>query len=291
MGGKVTDPGFGENPPPPGPIDPGGAPARSALDRYAALAHPRSVARDTIEIRGLPISCVVGVYPNERDVPQRLIVDVAMETSIEDAAVHERLRETVDYAAIAAQIRFLLESCRFRLVETAAHALAKLLLAEPALGERRAAVHALRLSLSKPDALGGRAVPTLTIERDAAWAQATIVRHPKKWGHVDTLHETRDAGIYRLNVAPGAAIPLHVHHVMQQSELVLGDGLLCQGRRAPMGSVFRWPKGAPHRYDNPSEHWQSILCVDTPRLSSTDELEVTGEPADVAPEPAWIEAE
>ena len=32
------------------------------------------------------------------------------------------------------------------------------------------------------------------------------------------MHETRDAGIYRLNIAPGASIPLHVHQVMRESE-------------------------------------------------------------------------
>lgn len=249
------------------------------------------MARDLIEIRGLSVSCVVGVYPHERDVPQRVLVDVSMETSIEDAAIHERLRETVDYAAIAAQITFVLESCRFRLVETAVHALAKLLLADPAPGESRAPLHALRISLTKPDALGRGAVPTLTIERDAAWARATIAREPKKWGTVDVVHETRDAGIYRLNVAPGAGIPLHVHRVMRESEMVLGDGLFCQARRAPAGSVFRWPHGAPHRYDNPTDRWQTILCVDAPRFSPDDEIEVTGEPADVAPERAWTEAE
>jgi FolB domain-containing protein len=249
------------------------------------------VARDVIELRGLQVSCVVGVYPHERDEPQKLLVDVSMETSIEDDAVHERLRETLDYAAVAAQITFLLQSCRFRLVETAAHVLAKLLLAEPAPGERRAAVHALRLSLTKPEALERRAVPTLTIERDAAWARATLVREPRRWGTVDIVHETRDAGIHRLDVAPGATIPLHLHRVTRESAMVLGDGLHCQGRRAPAGSVFRWPPGGPHRYDNPTDRWQTILCVHAPRVAPGDEIEVSGEPADVAPERAWPEAE
>lgn len=261
------------------------------VDSYAGEGHPSFVAHDLIEIRGLPVWCVVGVYAHERNVPQKLVVDVGMETSVEDAAVHERLRETLDYAAISAQIRFLLESCRFRLLETAAHALAKLLLAEPAPGERRAAVDSLRLSLTKPDALGGRGVPTLTIARDAAWARETFRSESKKWGHVDVVHETRDAGIYRLNVSPQGRIPLHVHTVMRESELVLGDGLLCQGRAAPAGSVFRWRHWAAHRYDNPTDRWQTVLCVDTPRFMPEDEIEVSGDPADVTPERAWAEVE
>jgi dihydroneopterin aldolase len=241
--------------------------------------------RDLIEIRGLDVDCVVGVYPRERDVPQRLRLDVALEVDTERAAVEERLRESIDYSATAAQIAFVLQSCRFRLVETAAHVLAKLLLAPPAPGERRVPVARVRLTLTKPDALGRHAVPSLTIEREAAWVRMACERKP--WGSVDVLHETRDAGLYRLNVAPGQGIPLHVHRVMRECELVLSEGLLCQGVPAPSGSVFRWPHDAPHRYDNPTDRWQTILCVDAPPFLPSDEIEVQGAPAPIAPEQAW----
>jgi hypothetical protein len=108
---------------------------------------------------------------------------------------------------------------------------------------------------------------------------------------VDVIHETRDAGIYRLNLAPRSGIPLHMHRVTRENEMLLGDGLTCQGRPAPAGSVFRWPEGALHRYDNPTDRWQTILCVDVPRFSADDEMEISGEPADVAPVQAWAEAE
>ena len=147
----------------------------------------------------------------------------------------------------------------------------------------------MRLRLVKPFALGATVEPALTIERERHWAQ--VAQEKKPFGLVDIIHETREAGIYRLNVAPGKRIPLHEHRVMRESEMVLGDGLFCQGRRAPAGSVFRWPHDAPHRYDNPTDRWQTILCVDAPRFFPDDEIEVSGEPADVAPERAWTEAE
>ena len=49
---------------------------------------------------------------------------------------------------------------------------------------------------------------------------------PPPGGTVDVIHETREAGIYRLNVAPGRSIPLHVHRRMQESEMVITAGLL-----------------------------------------------------------------
>jgi len=241
--------------------------------------------RDVVRLRGLRVDCIVGVYPHERDTPQPLVVDADMWTDTESAATTERLREAVDYEAIANQIAFLLTSCRFRLIETAAHVIAKTLLAPPAAGERRAAISRLRLCLEKPGALQGKATPSVEIERSQEWV--TMGNEIKPFGTVDVIHETKDAGIYRLNVAPGREIPLHVHEVMQEAELVLGDGLLCQDRPISRGTVHRWPKGAPHRYRNFTDVDQSILCVDTPPFIPGDEVVVEGEPASVRPVSAY----
>lgn len=238
---------------------------------------------DVIRIRDLEVDCVVGVYPHERDLAQPLRLDAMLWLDTEAAARREQIRLSADYAALAAQLTFLLRTCRFRMLETAAHALCKYLLAPPPPGERRAGLSRVRLTLEKPKALMGRAVPSLEIERDASWAE--IGHEDKPFGTVDVIHETRDAGIYRLNVAPGRGIPLHVHRVMQESEMVLGSGLLCQGRPVAAGTVHRWPHGAAHRYDNPSRRVQSILCVDSPRFMPEDEVAVEGEPARVQAEP------
>jgi dihydroneopterin aldolase len=147
-------------------------------------------------------------------------------------------------------------------------------LAAPAPGERRAPVAAVELSLGRIEGWRRVGAGSLAVVREAAWAQAARVVEIKPWGTVDVVHETRDAGIYRLNVAPGAGIPLHRHLVMEEREMVLGEGLLCQGVLAAAGSVRRWPKGAPHRYDNPTDRWQTILCVDTPRFLPHDEIQV-----------------
>ncbi len=228
---------------------------------------------DRIQVEGLKVECVVGVYPHERDSMQPLTVDLTLWLDTRTAAVKESLRASVDYAAIAGQVAFLLKSCRFRMLETAAHAVACYLLAPPALGERRAGITRVAVRLQKPNALKGMGVPSVTIERDASDVQ--IETEHSNFGIVDIIHETRDAGIYRLNVAPKATIPLHLHRVMQESELVLSDGLLCQGVAAAMGSVRRWPRDVAHRYDNPTDRYQTILCVDSPPFIPTDEVEIT----------------
>lgn len=235
--------------------------------------------RDVIAIEGLVVDCVVGVYPHERDTPQPLRLDLYLEVDTRTAAERERLRDSVDYAAITTQLSFLLGACRFHMLETAAHALARYLLMPPALGERRAQVEALRLRLTKPSALGGRAIPYLEICRDSS--DVTLQTEQSKFGRVDIVLETSEASIYRLNVAPGNAIPLHVHRQMRESELVLSDGLLCQGSPVAPGTIFHWPLHTAHRYDNPTTRFQTILCVDSPRFIPDDEIEVEGKPGDV----------
>jgi dihydroneopterin aldolase len=225
----------------------------------------------------MSIDCVVGVYPHERDTPQPLELDAELCLDTETAARRERLRFSVDYAAISAQLAFLLKSCRFRMLETAAHALCRYLLAPPPPGERRAQIARVRLRLSKPAALAWDAVASLEIERDASWAR--IAQEHKAFGTVDVIHETRDAGIYRLNVAPLRGIPLHHHRVMQEAEMVLSKGLLCQGKPVASGTVNRWPPGTAHCYHNPTRRHQTILCVDSPSFRPEDEVAVEGEPA------------
>lgn len=244
---------------------------------------------DVIAIRDLRVDCIVGVYPHERDTPQPLVLDIELFLDTEDAATSEHIARTVNYDLTAAQIVFLLQSCRFRLLETAAHALARYLLAPPAPGVRRAQVERVRIALRKPEALAGAAIPSLTIERTAEWA-GVYAQEEKTFGVVDIVHETKDAGIYRLNLRPGGVIPMHVHRVMHESEMVLGEGLLCQGAPVPAGAVRRWPHDAPHTYENPTREHQSILCVDSPRFIPEDEIEVEGPAAEVPIEPSWRRA-
>jgi dihydroneopterin aldolase len=99
----------------------------------------------------------------------------------------------------------------------------------------------------------------------------------KPWGHVDVIHETRACGIYRLRIAPGATIPAHEHRATDEAELVVGSGLLLQGRPVLPGTAHRWPRGTSHRYDNPSATEQTVICVDRPAFDPADERETGAE--------------
>jgi dihydroneopterin aldolase len=208
-------------------------------------------------------------------------VDLELGVDTLAAAEAESLRQTVDYAAIAAQVTFVLRAGHFRLLETAAHALSRLLLAPPPAGERRAQIQHVQLQLTKPNALGGTVVPSLSIVRSCDDVELSLQR--TSFGWVDIVYENRELGLYRLNIEPGKGIPLHVHREMREAEMVLGEGLLCQGRPVAPWTTHYWPREAAHRYDNPTSRVQTVLCIDSPPFIVADEVLVEGEPAEVAP--------
>lgn len=217
-------------------------------------------ARDVLSITGLETECVVGVYPRERGRPQSLRLDIDLHVDTESAGRSGRLSRTVDYDVTARAVVFLLQSCRFGLLETAGRALATFLLAPPAAGERRAAIQAVRIKLIKPQALEGSAIASLQVERDASWAH--IRREVTSFGSVDVIHQSREAGIYRVNIAPRQDVDLFEHGAAHESELVLTSGLVASGEPIAEGARRSPGQGAPRRVVNPTRRWQSILAVD-----------------------------
>jgi hypothetical protein len=144
-------------------------------------------------------------------------------------------------------------------------AVARLLAAPPALGESRPAVGALRFELTWEQGF----------RRDRVQPEAfTIGREEKDLGVVDILFESQNFGLYRLNIRPGGSIPLHVHRKMQEWELVLSKGILLQGKEVAVFHHEAWQHDFPHRYDNPTSQWTTVLCVDSPAFIPIDEIPV-----------------
>ncbi len=226
---------------------------------------------DVMELRGLTVDCIVGVYNRERVAAQPLRLDVALFLDTRGAATGGKLAHTVHYGRLMGELRFLLEACRFELLESAAEAVCRYVLAPPTEDGQRSQVRAATVRVTKPQAFGGQAVPSLQVHRTAE--EMVYGREEKPFGRVDIVHEGAGYGIYRLRVKPGGTIPTHLHQHMEESELVLGTGLLLQGRPVARGRAFHWPRGFPHRYDNPTATEQTVLCVDRPRFIPSDEVE------------------
>lgn len=227
---------------------------------------------DRLSLRGMRFDCIVGLFDFERNTPQPVELAVTLHFDTREAARHGKLVETVDYARLLGELRFILTVSRFRLLESAAEAVAAWVLAAPSADVPRPQVERAEVCLSKLVALSGAAVPTLEIERQRTDFPQKTER--KSFGFVDVIFETKECGVYRERLFPKAVLPTHVHQQFDESELVLGSGLLLQGQPVEAGVAHTWPRGFPHRYENASELEQSFLCIDRPSFIHTDEVEL-----------------
>ena len=82
------------------------------------------VARDTIELEGLCLDCVLGVNPDERDREQPVRVDLRMGLDLRAAGRSASIADTIDYDRTASEIAALLRFRRYRLLENAAEEVA-----------------------------------------------------------------------------------------------------------------------------------------------------------------------
>lgn len=227
---------------------------------------------DCISLRNIRVDCIVGIYPHERHTPQPLNIHIDLYLDTRQAASTHSLQYTVDYAQLSDEIDFLLRSCRFELLETAAEAICAYLLAPPTNDATRMQITAATVCLEKPTALPRGILPALTVHR--TFSEVKYREEQKPFGRVDIVYETPRCGIYRLRIAPQRSIPTHVHRRMDEYEMILGKHLLLQNQPVAVGTQIAWPRDFPHRYDNPSSVEQTILCIDRPAFIPDDEIEV-----------------
>lgn len=214
---------------------------------------------DEICLTNLEVSCVVGIYPREKITPQPIIVNLRLFLDTRKAGRQVSLRDSIDYAAVAGEIRFVLEHSHFRLLETAADALSHLLLAPGPKELPRAQPEALELELRKPAALGGGTIASVTVRRRRTEAVMNVV--PTELGPIEILHQSADCTLYRRMIPAGGEIPLYQHALSDGAEMALSEGLLVQGIPVSPGEGLVWPAGFARRYGNATKIERSILGV------------------------------
>lgn len=84
--------------------------------------------RDRIEIRRLRVACHIGVPDEERAAAQELWISVMMTPAQGFDGLGDRISRTIDYAAVAADVRILSAARPRHLIETLAVETADLLL-------------------------------------------------------------------------------------------------------------------------------------------------------------------
>ena len=112
----------------------------------------------TVELYGLEVPGAHGVEEAERQAPQPFLYDLRLELS--DAAVSDRLEDTVDYREVVRCVQEVSDGRQFELLEAMAAAVADALLG-------RFELEAARVRVRKPD---------VQLEAPVQWSAAIVER-------------------------------------------------------------------------------------------------------------------
>jgi 7,8-dihydroneopterin aldolase/epimerase/oxygenase len=112
---------------------------------------------DTVSIRDLRVSAIIGVYDWERETEQTLVFSVDMAADTAKAAASDDIGDALDYSAVAQTVRDVVTDGKFQLIETAAERVAGRLLADYRLGW-------VRVEVAKPLPREGYTA-AITVER------------------------------------------------------------------------------------------------------------------------------
>jgi dihydroneopterin aldolase len=113
---------------------------------------------DTVYVHGLAVDTVIGIFDWEREIRQKVVLDVEMAVDISPSAATEDIDRTVSYKDVSDRLTQFIEQSKFLLVETMAEEIAGLILAE-------FAVPFVRIKLGKPDAIANACDVGVIIER------------------------------------------------------------------------------------------------------------------------------
>lgn len=113
---------------------------------------------DTVFIEGLVVETVVGVYDWEREVTQKLVVDLEMAWDNRVPGRSDEVADALDYAAVSARVETCLQELRPKLLEYGAETLAATLQGE-------FGIRWLRLVIRKPGAVPSAQSVGVRIER------------------------------------------------------------------------------------------------------------------------------
>ncbi len=101
---------------------------------------------DKIYIRDLALRCIIGIYPEERDKKQDVLINITMDTDFTRAAETDDIEATVDYKDIKQQVVSFVEKSSLNLIETMAERIAEICLKEDR-------VQQVTVCVDKPSAL------------------------------------------------------------------------------------------------------------------------------------------
>jgi dihydroneopterin aldolase len=116
----------------------------------------------TIEISGLSLYTHVGVTAAEREVGQRLLLDIRLDVGENDATITDRIEDTVDYGQVCEMANLVAQQRTYKTLERLCSAIAERLLDQYEL-------HAVWVKAAKPEPPLALPVSEVSVE---VWREA-----------------------------------------------------------------------------------------------------------------------
>lgn len=113
---------------------------------------------DKIHVRRLKLETIIGLFPWEREVRQRLYIDLDIGKDVSMAAASDDLDNTINYADVCDQVAALADKGKFKLIETLAERIAQMVLQD-------FSADWVRVSVYKEDAMPQVDSVGVTVER------------------------------------------------------------------------------------------------------------------------------
>lgn len=85
---------------------------------------------DIIYLNDLEIETIIGIYDWEREVKQKIRIDLQMSADVQAAASTDNIDDTVNYKAVAKRLIQFVGESEFQLVETLAERIAEIVRSE-----------------------------------------------------------------------------------------------------------------------------------------------------------------
>ncbi len=115
---------------------------------------------DRIFLRELKVEAVIGIWEWEQQIRQTVSIDLEVATDARAAAAADSVESTLNYRDVAKQVQAHVADSRFRLVESLAESVARLIV-------EKFDVSWIRVCVAKPGAIRGAREVGIVIERNA----------------------------------------------------------------------------------------------------------------------------
>lgn len=172
---------------------------------------------DQVQLTGMLMSCVIGIFPNERNRKQPVTIDLCLYLNTRKAAATTNIHDTIDYAAAVKEISFILEQCEFQLIESAVDTVCRYFLMTYSAENHLPQVDAVVVRISKPSALTHGIVPAIQIQRRRDEIMTAVTP-----GAVQVIHESSSTKLKLHRFACGESLGISRQPGSSRAALTIG---------------------------------------------------------------------